>query len=95
MKIDNTTLQNIAHLARLEFKEDDAQSMMEDMSRIISWVEQLEEVNTDNVAPLTTMSQEVNALREDVNKPHLDHEKALKNAPKKDSNYFRVPKVLE
>lgn len=95
MKIDRTTLENTAHLARLEFKEEDAQAMMDDMTKIITWVEKLEEVNTDNVEPLTTMSHEVNAIREDVNKPHLSHEKALKNAPKKDSDYFRVPKVLE
>ena len=95
MKIDKTTLEGIAHLARLEFKDEDAQQMMDDMTNIISWVEQLEEIDTEGVEPLTTMSHEVNALREDINKPHLSHERALKNAPKKDSDYFRVPKVLE
>ena len=69
--------------------------MMEDMSAIVTWVEKLKEVNTDGVEPLTTMSHEVNALREDEVKPHLPHEDALRNAPKKDSYYFRVPKVLE
>ena len=95
MKIDKTTLANIAHLARLEFKEEDAEEMVKDMSNIISWVEQLDEVDTSGIEPLTTMSHEINALREDENKPHLSHERALKNAPNKDSDYFRVPKVLE
>lgn len=95
MKIDKTTLEDTAHLARLEFKKQDAQKMMDDMTKIITWVEQLEEIDTDGVEPLTTMSHEINALREDIIKPHLSHENAMKNAPKKDADYFRVPKVLE
>lgn len=95
MKIDKELLNKIAHLARLEFDEETAEEMMTDMSKIITWVEKLNEVDTDGVEPLTTMSHEVNVLREDLVKPHLSHERALKNAPQKDSDYFRVPKVLE
>lgn len=65
------------------------------MTNIISFVEKLNEVDTQGIEPLTTMSHEINALREDIVQPHLDHELALKSAPKKDSDYFRVPKVLE
>jgi aspartyl-tRNA(Asn)/glutamyl-tRNA(Gln) amidotransferase subunit C len=95
MKIDRQHLDKIAHLARLEFEEKDAEKMMSDMTAIVDWVEKLNEVNTDNVEPLTTMSYEVNAWREDVVKEHLPHDKALANAPKKDQDYFRVPKVIE
>ena len=95
MKIDRAQLDRIAHLARLEFDEKDAEKMMKDMINIVSFVEKLNEVNTDGVEPLTTMSHEVNALRNDEVKPHLSHEDGLKNAPKKDFDYFRVPKVLE
>jgi len=95
MKIDKELLNKIAHLARLEFDESTAESMMKDMTEIIDWVEKLNEVDTHGVEPLTTMSHEINALREDDTKPHLSHERALKNAPKKDSDYFRVPKVLD
>lgn len=95
MKIDRELLNKTAHLARLEFDENTAEDMMADMTKIITWVEKLNEVNTDNIAPLTTMSHEVNVLRNDEVKPHLSHERALRNAPKKDSDYFRVPKVLE
>ena len=95
MKVDKTTLENIAHLARLKFDEKGSEEMLKDMNNIITWVEQLDEVDTEGVAPLTTMSHEINALREDEVKPHLEHQRALKNAPKKDSQYFRVPKVLE
>ena len=95
MKIDRALLDKIAHLSRLEFDEKDAEKMMKDMTAIVDWVEKLKEVNTDGVEPLTTMSHEINALREDEVKEHLSHESALRNAPKKDSDYFRVPKVLE
>lgn len=95
MKIDKETVKKIAHLARLEFDENGAEEMAKDMSQILDWVEQLEEVDTENVEPLTTMSSEVNVLRKDVEGEHLDREKALENAPKKDETFFRVPKVLE
>ena len=95
MIINKETLKNIAHLARLEFEEKEADKMILNMNKILTWMEQLNEVNTDNVMPLIHISQEVNVLREDVVKPSLSHEKGLFNAPKKDSNYFRVPKVIE
>jgi aspartyl-tRNA(Asn)/glutamyl-tRNA(Gln) amidotransferase subunit C len=95
MKIDRQLLDKIAHLARLEFDEKDAAKMMQDMTAIVDWVEKLKEVDTEGVEPLTTMSHEINVLRDDEVKPHLSHDEVLKNAPKKDADYFRVPKVLE
>jgi aspartyl-tRNA(Asn)/glutamyl-tRNA(Gln) amidotransferase subunit C len=95
MQLDKETLNKIAHLARLEFNEKDTEAMLGDMSNILSFVEKLNEVNTDGVEPLTTMSHEVNALREDKTGMHLDRSIALESAPKKDDTYFRVPKVLE
>lgn len=95
MKIDRTTLEKIAHLARLEIDEKDIPKMMEDMSKMVSFVEKLNEVDTEGVEPLTTMSHEINSLRDDVVKDQLSKDDVLKNAPKKDENFFRVPKVLE
>jgi aspartyl-tRNA(Asn)/glutamyl-tRNA(Gln) amidotransferase subunit C len=95
MKIDRESLDKIAHLSRLEFDEKDAEKMMSDMTNIVNWVEKLNEVDTTGVEPLTTMSYEINMLRDDEVKEHLSHERALKNAPKKDSDYFRVPKVID
>lgn len=95
MKIDINTLKKIAHLARLEFDENSAKKMTRDMTQILDWVEHLDQVDTEGVEPITTMSSEVNVLREDVVGKHLSHEKGLKNAPQSDSDYFRVPKVLE
>jgi aspartyl-tRNA(Asn)/glutamyl-tRNA(Gln) amidotransferase subunit C len=95
MKIDKATLQKIAHLARLEFEEKGAEQMMADMTEILDWVEKLNELDTSNVEPLTHMSVEMNVLREDEPRDALSHERGLLNAPQKDSDYFRVPKVLE
>ena len=95
MTIDRPLLDKIAHLARLEFDEKDAKKMMDDMTAIVSWVDKLGELDTKDVEPLTSMSYEINALREDEVGDHLPHELALKNAPAKDNDYFRVPKVIE
>lgn len=95
MKIDRELLDKIAHLSRLEFDEKDAEKMMADMTNIVNWVDKLNEVDTTGVEPLTTMSHEINVMREDEVKPHLPHDLALKNAPKKDADFFRVPKVIE
>lgn len=95
MKIDKESIKKIAHLARLEFDENSAEKMSKDMSQILDWVEQLNEIDTTNVEPLTTMSSEFNDMREDKVANQLDHDSALKNAPKRDADYFRVPKVLE
>ena len=95
MKIDTNSIKKIAHLARLEFDESGAEKMSKDMSQILDWVEQLDAINTDDVEPLTTMSSEVNDMREDKIGHQLAHEAGLKNAPKRDTDYFRVPKVME
>jgi aspartyl-tRNA(Asn)/glutamyl-tRNA(Gln) amidotransferase subunit C len=95
MNINREMLDKIAHLARLEVKEEDAEKLMADLTTIITWMEKLNEVNTDGIEPVTSMSHEVNAMREDVNQPHIPREQALENAPQKDDAHFRVPKVLE
>lgn len=95
MKIDRALLDRIAHLARLEFDEKDAEKMMSDMTSIVSWVEKLNEVDTEGVEPLTTMSHELNVFRDDRVGEHLSREQALRNAPQKDAEFFRVPRVIE
>ena len=95
MKIDKETLQKIAHLARLDFEEKGAEQMVSDMTEILDWVDKLNELDTEGVEPLTNMAAEQNRLREDEPKETLSHERGMRNAPKKDSDYFRVPKVME
>jgi len=95
MNITRELLDKIAHLARLEIQEEEAEKLMTDMNAIIAWIDKLKEVNTDGVEPLTSMSHELNAFREDVVQQELTREDALKNAPHHDGQHFRVPKVIE
>ncbi|WP_299251207.1 Asp-tRNA(Asn)/Glu-tRNA(Gln) amidotransferase subunit GatC [uncultured Cytophaga sp.] len=94
MNLDAKTIGKIAHLARLEFDETSLEAFSTDFNKMLTWINKLEEVNTDNVKPLVHMSAEVNVLREDIDKVTITHAEALLNAPKKDSDYFRVPKFL-
>ena len=95
MSTDIQTIRKLAHLARLEFSEEKEQEMLGDLNKILNWVDKLSELDTENIEPLTHMTAEVNVMREDVVQNTITHEEALLNAPKKDSDYFRVPKVLE
>jgi aspartyl-tRNA(Asn)/glutamyl-tRNA(Gln) amidotransferase subunit C len=95
MDINNETIDRLAELAKLEFSDSEKESLKKDMSSIISYFEKLNEVNTDNVEPLIFMTDEVNRLREDVVIQNTSKQEALLNAPAKDSDYFRVPKVLD
>lgn len=95
MQVDKQTLENIAHLARLHFDEAQTEKMIAEMSKILSWMEKLNEIDTEAISPLIHISQEMNVLRNDEAQPSLEHERGLLNAPKRDANYFRVPKVIE
>ncbi|NDK54642.1 Asp-tRNA(Asn)/Glu-tRNA(Gln) amidotransferase subunit GatC [Pontibacter fetidus] len=95
MSTDIQTIRKLAHLARLEFNEEKEQEVLGDLNKILNWVDKLSELDTENIEPLTHMTAEVNVMREDAAKNTITHEEALLNAPKKDSDYFRVPKVLE
>lgn len=95
MKITEEIVDHIAHLSRLQFVGKEKEAIMQDMQHIISFMDKLSEIPTENVEPLIFMSDEVNRLREDVPEVTVTKEEALKNAPKKDSDYFRIPKVLD
>lgn len=94
MKITDEIVEHIAHLARLEFIGDEKQEIKQDMEKIINFMDALNSVDTSGVEPLIFMSDEVNVLREDVAVETISKDDALKNAPKKDSDYIRIPKVL-
>ncbi len=95
MKIDREALHKIAHLARLEIKKEDEAALMESLSETLTWVTKLDEIDTEGVEPLTSMSKEVNALREDIPNNALQRESGLKNAPSTDGEFFKVPKFLD
>ena|SRR6202008_3311934 len=93
--IDIKTVDEVAHLARLEFNEEAKSEIINDMNRMLAFVDKLNELDTDKVEPLIYMTDEVNVMREDEPKETLNQKEALKNAPKKDSDYFKVPKVID
>jgi aspartyl-tRNA(Asn)/glutamyl-tRNA(Gln) amidotransferase subunit C len=94
-KISEETIDHIAHLSRLRFEGDDKVAIRQDLDKIIGFMGKLSEIPTDDVEPLIFMSDEVNVLRDDEPEVTVSQAEALKNAPKKDSDYFRIPKVLD
>lgn len=94
-KIDIKTVDEIAHLARLEFDGEEKAEILNSMNRMLAFVDKLNELDTESVEPLIYMTDEKNVLREDEVKQTITQAEALKNAPKKDSDYFKVPKVID
>jgi len=95
MKIDNELIDHLSYLAKLKFEGEDKEAIKADMIKIIGLMQTLGEVNTYNVEPLIFMTEEFDRLRDDITQISISQEEALKNAPKKDSDYFRIPKVLD
>jgi aspartyl-tRNA(Asn)/glutamyl-tRNA(Gln) amidotransferase subunit C len=95
MKIDHNALHKIAHLARLQVKPEEEAALLASMENVLTWMEQLNEVDTNGVEPLTHITEAVNNWREDVAANLLSSEEGLKNAPSHDGIYFKVPKVIE
>jgi len=95
MEVNNKLIQDIAKLSKLKFDSSAEEKMIEDMGKMLSFVDKLNEIDTEGVEPLIYMSEEVNVLREDEISSEVSQEDALKNAPQKDSDYFKVPTVLK
>ena len=95
MKVDNKLIQDIAALAKLKFDKNSAKEMISDMEKIIGFVDKLSEVDTSGVEPLIYLSEEENVLRTDKITNEVSQKDALKNAPQKDSDYFKIPTVLK
>ena len=94
-KIDHNTVDKLATLSRLEFNGKEKEEIMSDLNRMLDFVGKLNELDTKNVEPLIYMSEGENVLRADEIKTDITQKQALSNAPKKDSDYFKVPKVME
>jgi len=94
MSVDIKTVEKLADLSKLEFDEASKKELVNDLNRILGFIDKLNELDTENVEPLIYMNDEKNSFREDEDKIEITQDQALKNAPDKDSDYFRVPKVL-
>lgn len=95
MKITDEKIDQLAHLSRLEFDADSKVKIKKDLEDILDFCEQLNTVDTEGVEPLIYMTETHNNVREDEVKQMYSKEQMLSNAPKKDSDYFRVSKVIE
>ena len=95
MKIDNNTTLKIAKLCRLRIEEQETEELSSQLSSILDWVEKLNEVDTDNVEPLSNVSTAKLPLRKDEENSEDKSKDILTNAPEKLENYFVVPKVVE
>ena len=95
MKVNNKLVQHLAHLSRLDFDDDSKEKMKFDFEKMLDFVAKLEEVDTVNVEPLSYMSSELNVLRDDKVEQVLTQEQALQNAPVNDTDYIRIPKVID
>lgn len=95
MNVDHEALHKIAHLARLEVSPEEETDLLNSLNGVLTWMAQLNEVDTTGVEPLTHMSDETNVLRDDVVSNHLPREQALANAPQHNNQFFEVPKVME
>lgn len=95
MAIDAATVRKVARLARIAEPEEKLEPLARELSGILNWIEQLSEVNTDGVEPMTTSVAMSLPMREDVVTEGGDPAKVLGNAPKSDRGFFVVPKVVE
>jgi aspartyl-tRNA(Asn)/glutamyl-tRNA(Gln) amidotransferase subunit C len=95
MKVDEATVRHVARLARIKVTPEQAKALEGELSAILDWVEQLGEVNTDNVEPMTRVEEMALPKREDKVTDGEIPDKVVKNAPLTDDNFFLVPKVVE
>jgi aspartyl-tRNA(Asn)/glutamyl-tRNA(Gln) amidotransferase subunit C len=87
-------VEHIAELARLKFSNEELENFTSQLNKILVYVEKLDELDTENVEPLSHPVEGNNAFREDELKPSINREEALKNAPDGDGEFFKVPKVI-
>ena len=96
MSVSSKDVHYVANLARLQLSEEEAESLKGDMNKILGYIDTLNELDTSDVEPLEhVMEITASTFREDIAKEPLSHDDALKNAPDADSDYFRVPRVIE
>ncbi|MCS6965648.1 MAG: Asp-tRNA(Asn)/Glu-tRNA(Gln) amidotransferase subunit GatC [Candidatus Kapabacteria bacterium] len=88
-------VERIAELARLRFSEEDLSTFAQQFERILHFIGTIETLELEEVEPLVQVIPTTSALREDIPQPSLPREEALRNAPKHNGVFFRVPKVIE
>ncbi len=95
MSLDKKTVAKVANLARIRVEEDSLDTLADELNNILGWVEQLAEVDTDNVAPMTSVADMQLRWRKDEITDGGYSEEIVANAPAKEDSFFAVPKVVE
>lgn len=95
MQVDEATVRRIARLARIKISDDEARGLEKELSGILNWVEQLDEVDTANVEPMTRVVAQELKMRDDVVTDGEIADQVTANAPFAEDNFFVVPKVVE
>ncbi|MCC5908737.1 MAG: Asp-tRNA(Asn)/Glu-tRNA(Gln) amidotransferase subunit GatC [Balneolaceae bacterium] len=96
MSVTKEDVHYVANLARLQLSDKEAESLKKDMNKILGYIDTLNEVDTTGVEPLEHVTEvTASSFRKDDAREPVSHEDALKNAPDADSDYFRVPRVIE
>lgn len=94
MSVSKKDVEYIASLAKLSFKEEELESYTHQLNNILTYMEKLNELDTENIQPLSHPVESENVFREDVHLTSTSREEALKNAPDKTEEHFKVPKVI-
>lgn len=95
MSVSKDEVKYIASLAKLEFEESELEEFTKEFNQILNYIDKLNELDTEKIEPLSHPIEKKNVFREDEHKPSIDRETALKNAPDKNEEFFKVPKVIK
>ena len=95
MSVDATTVKKVASLARIAISDGDAEKLVPELNNILGWIEQLREVDTASVEPMTAVIPNTLRLRDDVVTEGDQRDAILANAPQGEHGFFTVPKVVE
>tara|TARA_B100000579_G_scaffold370262_1_gene332204 strand:+ start:268 stop:561 length:294 start_codon:yes stop_codon:yes gene_type:complete len=94
-KISSSDVRKVAHLARLELPEEQIETYTAQLEEILSYVDQLQAIDTQNIPPTTRAVEVVNAMRDDIVKVNSSREDILNQAPQREGDFFRVPRILD
>ena len=94
MAVTIKEVEHVAKLARLEFNDAEKEKLTHELNDILMHIDKLNTLDTSNVEPLSHVIEPGNVMREDIVKPSLPREEALRNAPDKTDEFFKVPKVI-
>ena len=95
MSITSADIDKIANLAKLDLSKAEREKFASQLSDIVSYIEKLNQLNTDDVTPLAHVNNLANVFREDKARPSMEKQDVFKNSPQHDDDFFLVPKVIK